>query len=62
VIAKPYNVLLVTVRIILIKNILRRSVDRVAQGVEHLPSKCEALSSNPGTPNFKKLRKKTVFL
>jgi hypothetical protein len=32
----------------------------VAQVVEHLPCKGEALSSNPGTPKKKKKRKFTV--
>jgi hypothetical protein len=31
---------------------------RVAQVVEHLPSKCEALNSNPSTAKRKKERKK----
>jgi hypothetical protein len=34
--------------------------DRAAQVAEHLPSKCQALSSNPSTA--KKKKKKYVFL
>jgi hypothetical protein len=30
---------------------------RVAQGVKHLPSKCEALSSNPSTAQNKQTKK-----
>jgi hypothetical protein len=32
---------------------LKQSVDRVGQVVEHVPSKCEALSSNTSTTNTK---------
>jgi hypothetical protein len=38
-----------------------RRACRVIQVVEHLPSKCEPMSSNPSTTNEKK-RKRIIFL
>jgi hypothetical protein len=40
----------------------RRRAGRVAQVVEHLLSKCEALSSNPSSMKNKQTNKKYIYI